>query len=142
MEIVDLADGSAKLATQENADLSGVNLGQSYPWIDAYWNNRLVEGILDEEHHWCKTTFAPTDAQYFEVGDVTGCQPVGNKLPDGAVELHVGKNCWEHEHCELCFHRIDSANPLAYLYLNTIWLCVECFEKYARNHDLSFMFEQ
>jgi ribosome-binding protein aMBF1 (putative translation factor) len=58
-------------------------------------------------------------------------------VPD---EAQVVTDGWDHEHCELCNKHID---PGDYACINTdrLWVCLSCFDNYAKPRDLSFVDE-
>jgi hypothetical protein len=110
-----------------------------YPWLDGYWQPRHLSMILAPMDRWARRYFVATPARYFRVHDVRGWQQDDKPLPDGATDLGVRAGGWDHEHCELCQARISAdENPEGYVDPDNYWLCLQCFEKYARINDISF----
>jgi len=73
---------------------------------------------------------------------VTGWQPVDAPLTKGAEDLGVRAGAWDHEHCELCNATIGAAGAAeGFVNPDNYWLCVDCHERYAVPHDLSFVAE-
>jgi len=125
--------------------LEALHVGNALPWIDRYWNSCLVQKIL-EDTRWERFEFAASDAiaQPFDGGDgktytQTTRYQGGPLLPN----QRIVPRGWDHEHCTLCQATI-SEEPGSRIghrenEMNQI-LCQSCFEKYARPHDLSFLF--
>jgi len=116
--------------------------GVVYPWLDSYWQPYHLDMILAGPEHWQRRTFTATPAHYFRQAGVTGWQPAGGPLPEGAEDLGVRGGAWDHEHCELCRATIGArgapdgcVNPQDY------WLCENCFDRYAARRDVSFAAE-
>jgi hypothetical protein len=47
---------------------------------------------------------------------------------------------WDHEHCEICREHIDHGD-FGYQDRDDHWLCEDCYDKYVRPRDLSFVDE-
>ena len=45
----------------------------------------------------------------------------------------------DHEHCDICNCRISAGSEF-YSYSTNVFICADCFEKFAKPHDLSFLF--
>ncbi len=115
--------------------------GLVYPWIDHYWQPYHIDMILAGQ--WEPRTFVSTPAHCFRLGDVTGWQPVGGPLPEGAKDLGVREGGWDHEHCELCQASIrPTGEPTAFADPEDRWLCTACYERYAVPRDVSFAAEE
>ena len=114
--------------------------GESYPWIDEYWQAYHVTMIL--AGRWEPRRFVAEAARYFRQDGVVGWQPLGGTLPEGAKDLGVREGAWDHEHCELCNAHIGGpGNPDGYVDPDDHWLCQACYERYAVSRDLSFAAE-
>jgi hypothetical protein len=113
-----------------------------YAWLDIYWQPYHLAMILAGPEHWQRRTFTATPAHYFRQAGVTGWQPAGGPLPEGAEDLGVRGGAWNHEHCEICRATIG-ANGAAEGYANAqdYWLCQSCFDQYAARRDVSFAAE-
>jgi hypothetical protein len=115
-------------------------VGEALPWVDGYWQANDLTMILDPTIVWKRTTFAPVDAQYFDLGGVRGWQEVGKPLPEGATPLYVAPGGWDHEHCNICDAKIgESWAPIGYVTSTAYWLCEPCYARYAVPHDVSFV---
>jgi hypothetical protein len=116
--------------------------GVVYPWLAIYWQPYHLDMILAGPAAWERRTFVAEPAHYFRLGGVTGWQPAGGPLPEGAEDLGVRGGAWDHEHCELCRANIGAGGaPEGYVYADDYWLCLQCFERYAMRRDVSFAAE-
>jgi hypothetical protein len=130
--------GGVEFSDARDGDVSKLQVGQRYTWLDDYFQAPLVEAIADESTAWRPATFHPRDAQYFRQGESIGWRPVGQPIPDDAVALDVRPGGWDHEHCDLCFRQIDLQAPTYYTDPEDHLLCPNCYERYGRPHDVSF----
>jgi hypothetical protein len=120
--------------------VAALRAGESYPWVDIYWQAYHVSMIL--AGHWEPRTFIATPAHYFRLGGVVGWQQDGSPLPDGAEDLGVREGGWDHEHCELCNAHIGaSGDPHGFISPEERWLCRSCYEEYGATRDLHFLLE-
>ena len=134
-------DASKKTATFVNWDEASkmVKKGAEFYWIDGYWNIDLIWRILDEDKPWIKEKFKVQNAQVFIQNGVRGWCKVGHKIPDGAVLGEIIPGGWDHEHCSICRTKIGkSGQEDCYRDEDRYYLCVSCFEQYAREHNLAF----
>jgi hypothetical protein len=116
--------------------------GAVYPWVGGYWQAYHLDMILAGPAHWQRRTFAAAPAQYFRLAGVTGWQPLGGPLPQGAEDLGVRAGAWDHEHCELCRAHIGAGGaPEGYVSADDRWLCPTCYARYAATRDVSFVTE-
>jgi hypothetical protein len=129
--------------TTPDADLaSELAVGTVYPWVGGYWQAYHVDLILAGAASWQHRTFTATPAHYFRQSGVTGWQPLGAALPEGAEDLGIKPAAWDHEHCELCRATIGAGgSPDGYVNPDDHWLCPTCFTRYAATGDLSFAVE-
>jgi hypothetical protein len=119
-----------------------LQVGVSFPWLDGYWQPYHLTMIMAPTSRWERRPFLATPARYFRLDGVTGWQPAEAPLPDGALDLGLRAGGWDHEHCELCRARIGMAGALeGYVDPDEYWLCDDCFERYAKCHDVSFAAE-
>jgi len=119
-----------------------LHVGNSYPWLDGYWQPYHLAMILAPPERWQRRTLAASPARYFALNGVTGWQPVGADLPAGAIDLGVKEGAWDHEHCELCHARIGPEDvPDGWVDPDDRWLCLDCHALYAIQHDVSFAAE-
>ena len=116
-----------------------VKEGDTFFWIDGYWNLNLIYRILNKEKLWVKERFKPQNAQSFIQNGVKGWCKVGQKIPEGAKIGDIILGGWDHEHCSICNAKIGSGGERdCYRDEDMFWLCVSCFDKYASRNDLSF----
>jgi len=62
-------------------------------------------------------------------------------VPEGATDVHIIKDGWDHEPCNLCKSRIGRTGA-RYGYFSRAdndWLCVLCYKKFVAAHDLRFL---
>jgi hypothetical protein len=119
-------------------------IGSSYPYVDYYWNPKQVSFALEPASAWRRVRFEAQDAVRYQDPAVPGwwTSHVAAKPPSkGATKVHVVKNGWDHEHCNLCRSRIGEAKA-RYGYFckeGNDWLCVSCYRKFIAVHDLRFL---
>ena len=112
--------------------------GESYPWVDIYWQAYHVSMILAGQ--WEPRTFASSPARYFRLNGIPGWQRDGEPLLDDAEDLGVREGGWDHEHCELCNTHIGGpGDPHGFVDPEEHWLCAACYERYAVPRDLEFV---
>jgi len=120
--------------------------GHQFAWINGCWQPRLIRRILDDNNHWIKKIFKPTDAQEFiqhnikNRTDIRGWTKIDNQIPRNAQSTKIISGGWDHEHCEICTSRIGVGGELiGYKDEANIWLCEKCYSMYALHNDLSFL---
>ncbi len=137
---LDGSDGTASFAAPFWTADSPAQVGSALPWIDGYWQAALIARILDPTVRWAFTRFEASPARYFRQGTVTGSQPVGDSLPDGATPLHIAPTGWDHEHCEIWGEKIGRGGAAnGYSDGQGHWLCESCYSLYAATHSLAFL---
>lgn len=120
--------------------LDDLSRGQTLPWVDYAWNAYHVDLVLYGE--WFPREFIATPAERFKVGNVTGWQPLGMSLPEGAVSLGINEGAWDHEHCLICNTHIGAGGDFhAYSAAADHWVCRSCNAKYVVPRDISFLLE-
>lgn len=118
-----------------------VQIGTSWPVIDACWRLEFIDAILNPEHPWKRVKFIPRDAQHFEESGRRGWAPAAQPLSENATPLHIELGGWDHEHCEICMQTIGhGGDAFGYVDDEDQWLCEGCYTKHADSHDLSFVF--
>ena len=62
-------------------------------------------------------------------------------VPQGATDVQVVKDGWDHEHCYFCKSKIGRAgSPWGYYSkADNDWLCVPCYKNFIARHDLRFL---
>lgn len=134
------AGESVEFRSPDDDMASELSPGETYPWIDLYWQAYHVTMIL--AGRWQPRRFVAVGAHYFRQGGVVGWQLLGGLLPEGAEDLGVREGAWDHEHCELCNAHIGGAgDPDGYVDPEDHWLCRGCYERYAVPGDVSFAAE-
>lgn len=120
-------------------------ISASYP--STPWRERNeVRIAVEREVIWVRTEFVATDAympkeipqqpityQYDADGIAKGLEPYD---PEKHALLPGG---WDHEHCDMCFTRINKDKPWCYATEDGGWLCVPCHQKYAVEGSLDFL---
>jgi len=104
-------------------------------WLDGWWQALHLNVILDPDHVWNHLVFASSDALISRTPGWRRLRPTTE--PQGEDEVRVA-GAWDHEHCMLCNTHVNPGDG-AYVDADQNWLCVDCYEKYAKLHDLSFV---
>jgi len=112
--------------------------GTTVYWLTPYWQAYHVPMILFGQ--WSEVRYVPTDAKHFVLANLHGWAPVGDSIPEGAMETSIEKNGWNHEHCEICNGRIGAkGSPIGYQDEDQHWLCPACYRKWAEPRSLGFL---
>jgi hypothetical protein len=111
-------------------------LGVSLPWLDGWWQAYHLALILDRSHEWTSVVFAASDAIARSIPGWRELRPASDCDPEPGEVLVPGG--WNHEHCMLCNVHIDPGIT-AYVDFERNWLCVRCYESYAKPHDVGFV---
>lgn len=82
--------------------------------FQSWWTPDQLEVARSIKAPWQRTRFTPHDTVAYR--------------PDGSVEFLPGG--WNHEHCKLCFERIDKEKPYGYTDDGDRWLCEKCYEEH------------
>jgi hypothetical protein len=138
LQLIDSASGQVVVSDARDPDVALLCAGERYTWFDDYWPAPLVEAIADETTNWRRFTFHASDAEYFRQGSAVVWQQLGGAAPEGAVQLGVRPNGWDHEHCDLCGDHIDAESSVAYTNDDGHFLCVPCYQRYGATHDVAF----
>jgi len=137
---LDSTNRSAKFIAPFWSQDSANQVGSIVPWIYGYWQPNHVTMILDPAANWQRTEFVPSPAQYFEHNSFSGWMKAGKALPEGAVALHIEKDGWDHEHCEICGSKIGvGGEACGYADQVDRWLCERCYHDYAESRSLGFL---
>ena len=118
--------------------------GDSFPYVDYYWNPKQVSFALEAASAWRRVRFMPQDAVRYHDPAVPGwwkSHLASVPVSRGAKDVHIIKGGWDHEHCNLCQSSIgDARAPHGYFSkADNDWLCVRCYEEYIAAHDLRFL---
>ncbi|HVO81862.1 MAG TPA: hypothetical protein VMT28_14090 [Terriglobales bacterium] len=140
-------------------------VGRKLPYLHSPWKPHHI-WMVDERWKWKRTIFQSSDAvsrritaddvsivegkevrcwiEIKKAGDTSGNSRYYPVFADGRVDLPGAQadgiipGGWDHEHCEICNSNIN-VNAEGYLDLGEHWLCEPCYDKYVKNHDLSFL---
>ncbi|MBW3623284.1 MAG: hypothetical protein KY468_07735 [Armatimonadetes bacterium] len=115
---------------------AGLHTGDTFSWVDGYWDPGLVRNIL--EGKWEPVRFEAEDAVAFYEEGHYGWTKVDTPLSENCKPVRIIPKGWDHEHCEICRASIDEGDP-GYRTKDEMWLCKECYEKYGAPRDLLFM---
>ncbi len=124
-------------------EIEKIRLLGTYTCITSRWNWDFMSAILNRETHWERETFQVKDAQVFYLPNAPrGWLKLGGKIPEGAKIGEIIKDGWDHEECGICRRRIGKGGESEfYIHDDYFMLCVNCFNKYALNQDLSFAYD-
>lgn len=124
----------------EDGDIEKIQTSKTYACLSISWNWNLYRAILDPTTVWHKDTFKPSDAQVFYLPNgVRGWCKFGQAINHKDAKIgEVIKDGWDHEECEICYSHIGRGGNSEYYKYDWHWLCIDCFNKYASKHDLSF----
>ncbi len=136
-------DREARTATfQTHVEGNPTFEGKTFFYLDAYWKAYQVWMVADENHAWEQLTFLASDAVSDRVEDSEGkrLRRFRKATPQdlGNPSLNIVPGGWDHEHCELCWAHID-AGDACFRDASDHWVCVQCYERYVKAHDLSFV---
>lgn len=121
-----------------------IRVGDSYPYVDNYWDPKQVSFALESASAWRRVLFKAEDSVRYRDPAVPGYwkSHVANAaVSEGATDVHIIKNGWDHEHCHLCHSRIGRGGG-RYGYFSKAdndWLCVRCYKKFIAAHDLRYL---
>lgn len=118
--------------------------GSSYPYVDYYWDPKQASFALEPARNWRRIRFREENSVRYRDPKVPGWwkSHVASVPPsEGAKDIHIIKNGWDHEHCNLCRAEIGRhGDPYGY-YSRTDndWLCQSCYKKFIARRDLRFL---
>jgi hypothetical protein len=117
--------------------------GFKLPYLDGYWQAHHIWMVMDASYPWRESIFNAADAVFFtcEGSDGRTLRGLRRAKPEDVhnPELQIVQNGWDHEHCELCNQHINNPGDTCYCGETRYWVCRDCYQKYVRPHDLSFM---
>lgn len=118
--------------------------GSSYPYVDYYWSPKQVSFALEPPTNWKRTLFRAEDSVRYRGPEVPGWwkSHVASAPPsEGATDVHVIKNGWDHEHCNFCRAEIGRhGDPYGYYSKSdNDWLCQSCYKNFVARQDLRFL---
>ena len=133
LETLDRATRQACISTR-TLPPSGVT---NFAWVRDYWDPWQIAMITDPNRVWTEILFQATDAFARRMPDGwRELEAAGDSLPE-ADQVRV-PGAWDHEHCNICWERIGSGDT-GYNDEINYWLCPDCFEVYARPHNIGFV---
>lgn len=139
--------------------------GKTLYYLSPGWDPVNVWMVLDKQWGWQHARFQAVDAvaetyQAKDVSMVDGREvktwtksqradkhtsteryaPAADQasLSSGAQQVIPGG--WDHEHCHLCRGHIDHGD-FGYRDQDELWMCENCYDKYVKSRDLSFVDE-
>jgi len=140
-------------------------VGKTLYYLSPAWQAFNIWMVLDEKWGWEHVRFQTVDAvaeafQANEVSIVDGREvktwtkleradnrgfteryaPAAEQTSPSRAEPHVVPGGWDHEHCELCRGHIDNGDN-GYRDRDERWMCENCYNKYVKRRDLSFVDE-
>lgn len=119
-------------------------VGDSYRYVDYYWDPKQVSFALEPASAWRKVRFKPQDSVRYHDPAVPGSwksHVASAPVSEGATDVSIIKDGWDHEHCHLCMSRIGRGGA-PYGYFSTAdndWMCVRCYKQFVAAHDLRFL---
>jgi len=154
--------GNVATLTADEKEMPEI-VGKTLYYLSSAWDPRHVWMVLDEQWGWKRVLFQAVDAiaETFEATDVSiidgrevktwtklsradkrgsterYAPPLDDTLPSGTAPRLVPGG-WDHEHCELCREHIDNGD-FGYQDKDDNWLCENCYDRYVKPHDLSFV---
>jgi hypothetical protein len=154
---------SATLVTHEK-ELPDI-FGKTLYYLSPFWQAFNIWMVLDEKWGWKHVRFQAIDAvaeayQADVVSIVDGREvktwtklqrahnrghtkryaPAAEQTSMTRAEKHVVPGGWDHEHCELCRGHIDDGD-FGYRDPDDRWMCKNCYNRYVKRRDLSFVHE-
>jgi len=126
----DSASGRAVYRVSKNHALKKrLQAGADLRWLSAAIRPEAVDAVLDTTHEW--------KALVFGYHDAFSRKTKQNLSRQAAKSRRSGMKSG-HEHCGICMASIVIGDKY-YPYSNYLF-CANCYEKYLRTHDLSFLF--
>ena len=118
--------------------------GESLPYVDYYWSPKEVAFALESARCWKKVIFEAEDSVRYRDPQVPGwwkSHVATRPVSEGASEVQIVKDGWDHEHCYFCKSRIGRAGARYGYYskADNDWLCSSCYKKFVARHDLRFL---
>lgn len=118
--------------------------GNSYPYVDYYWDPKQASFALEPATNWRRTLFRAEDSVRYRDPKVAGwwTSHVASSPPtEGATDIHVIKNGWDHEHCNFCRAEIGRHGDSYGYYSKSDndWLCKSCYKRFIARRDLRFL---
>lgn len=121
-----------------------LRVGKSHPYVDYYWDPKQVSFALEPATIWRRVFFKAEDSIRYRDPTVPGwwkSHVATVPVSEGATDVHIINDGWDHEHCNLCRSKIGRAGARwgYYSKAHNDWLCVPCYKKFIARHDLRFL---
>jgi hypothetical protein len=121
-----------------------LRVGDSYPYVDYYWSPKDVSLALEPASKWKRVLFKAQDAVRYrdpKVPEWWKSHLATAPASEGATDVHIVRDGWDHEHCCVCKSRIGRAGARHGYYskADNDWLCISCYKKFIAGHDLRFL---
>jgi hypothetical protein len=118
---------------------SPVQIGSIAPWIAGCWQAYEVTMIIAPDATWRRESFVASDAQHYRQGESHGWTKIGS-APTGAVLTFAEPGGWDHEECRICDSHIGRGGlPFGFVSPAEMWICNDCYERYASKRSLAFL---
>jgi hypothetical protein len=133
---IESANQTCLFRPKNDAEISQLQSGGSYPYLDGYWGER-AELVLDLKRQWHKARFEPRDATQFPSINTTILK---KSSEEPSLDARVIKGGWDHEHCAICWEKIlPSAQAEGFISQPDIWVCERCYTQYVEPKSLDFI---
>lgn len=121
-----------------------LRVGETFPYVDYYWSPKEVSFALEPAGAWKRVVFKAEDSVRYRDPKVPGwwtSHVAAAPVSEGAEDVHIIKDGWDHEHCALCKSRIGRAGARYGYYSkgDNDWLCISCYKKFIAAHDVRFL---
>lgn len=154
--------GTAATVVADEKEMPEI-VGKTLYYLSPAWDARDIWMVLDEHWGWQRVLFKSVDAvaERHEATDVSivdgrevktwtklsradkrGSTERYAPMPDGTLASGTAPQLvpggWDHEHCQLCRRHINNGD-FGYRDEDDHWLCENCYDKYVKPRDLSFV---
>ena len=138
IQAIDTTSGQVTLLINKEDTRDTIRPGVALHWMSSYWQAYHVPMIRDGG--WSRRDFKAEDAIHFEVDGKKGWTSTHGTIPEGAKQTHIEPKGWDHEHCEICHGSIGvGGSSFGYINDKQMWLCPECYERWAVPRSLKFL---
>jgi hypothetical protein len=140
---VDLHGKRARFVFDKKEDVSLLQAGIDYEYLDGYWGER-AKLVYDRSRIWSRTEFKPLDAVEFSVGGKRIRGKWGQEPMADAESVHRVEGGWDHEHCSICWETIgpyEDEENTGYRDQDGKWVCERCYDSFVVSKKLDFIEE-
>lgn len=107
-------------------------LGAELEYLDSYWAERAEVVLLEEG--WQRQRFVAGDAVAEKADGVLMLRPAQ------AGEQGALIGAWDHEHCAICWAKIEPGDS-GWLSRSGTWVCEDCYKSFVSRRSLNFPFD-